>query len=129
MVRCYPKGDKTAKMKFRDDDEVVIDIIRIEKVKKEYEYKAIALIVILLAGGIAMTMVTEEPDSVVRTLYTVSSGLDSVLDNIGVGMALIGLIFMVFCIVRPTWLKIGEVEYEKTSLSTERDYKEFKDLK
>ncbi len=114
---------------FRDEDEILVDIIRIEKVKKEYGYKALALIVLLMGSGITISLITGTEDAVVEKLFTVSSGIDSILNNIGVGMVVIGFIFMVFCIVRPTWLKIGEVEYEKTTITTERDYKEFKELK
>ncbi len=114
---------------FRDEDEILVDIIRIEKVKKEYGYKALALNVLLMGGGITISLITGDEDTVVETLFTVNSVIDSILDNIGVGMVVIGFIFMVFCIVRPTWLKIGEVEYEKTTITTERDYKEFKELK
>ena len=114
---------------FRDEDEILVDIIRIEKVKKEYGYKAMALIVILMGGGIVLSMFTNDEEALVDALFTVDSEVDSIFNNLGLGMVITGFIFMVFCIVKPTWLKIGEVEYEKTTITTEREYKEFKELK
>ncbi len=118
-----------SKLNHFDEDEILVDIIRIEKVKKEYGYKAMALIVILMGGGIVLSMFTNSTEALVDALFTVDSEVDSIFNNLGLGMVITGFIFMVFCIVKPTWLKIGEVEYEKTTITTEREYKEFKELK
>jgi len=105
-------------MKFKDEDEVIVDIMRVDELKKEYRYKALALIIILIGGGLAILTISEDENRI-----------DSLFVHIGFIMAISGVALIAICIIRPGLLKIGETHYEKTSICTEREFKEFKELK
>jgi len=104
-------------MQFRDEDEVIIDIYQVYKYT---HFEMLKMALLILSIGAAGFSLIEFSDDV---------GYLSVFDFSGLVMVgLAGLIF-VLAIVKPTLFKITTIEYTKISLTNEREYKEFIDLK
>lgn len=101
-------------MKYRDEDEIVVDIWKVETIKEEYSKKFWMLPFLLFVAGVTAMYLSED-----------KSGFDSVLDYVGVISLFSGVVLGIIGGLKPSILKIAKIEYHKTSITTEWDYKDF----
>lgn len=101
-------------MKYRDEDEVIIDIWKEESIKKEYSIKFWLLVVALFSLGFMAMYFSED-----------EAGINSILDYVGVTTVLGSIVLAFIGFMKPSILKIADIEYHKTSITTEWDYKDF----
>ncbi len=83
-------------MKYRDEDEVIIDIWKEESIKKEYSKKFWLLVVALFSSGIMAMYLSED-----------EAGINSILDVAGVTTLLGSIVLAIIGSMKPSILKIA----------------------
>jgi len=96
-------------------DEVIVDIDRIETMKKQYTRKYTLLVLGLIGLGLSTIILSED-----------EMGLDSVFDYVGVVIFSLGLILSMIGLFKPSLLKIADFDYHKTVLTNKWEYDDFK---
>lgn len=96
-------------------DEVIVNIDRIETIRKEHTVKIALLIVGLMSIGIVIMHLSKG-----ETMF------DSIFDYIGFVIFISGLSFLGICATKPSLLKIADFDYHKTILTNKWEYDDFK---